>query len=103
MLAAAAGPVPELVWLYVALIQIPIYALPLIMKPLLRRLAPRSTALTFESNAQVRRRRREPRLKADQLLQQVGEVRRFRVGRASFAASPDAAGVVISTFVHRRK
>jgi BASS family bile acid:Na+ symporter len=44
MLAAAAGAVPELVWLYVALIQIPIYALPLIIKPLLRRLAPRSSA-----------------------------------------------------------
>ena len=44
MLAAAAGAVPELVWLYVALIQIPIYALPLIMKPLLRRLAPRSSS-----------------------------------------------------------
>lgn len=39
MLAAAAGLVPELVWLYVALIQIPIYALPLIMRPLLRRLS----------------------------------------------------------------
>ena len=39
MLAAAAGAVPELVWLYVALLQIPIYALPLIMKPLVRRLA----------------------------------------------------------------
>ena len=39
MLAAAAGSVPELVWLYVALIQIPIYALPLIMRPLLRRLS----------------------------------------------------------------
>jgi hypothetical protein len=38
MLAAAAGLVPETVWLYVALIQIPIYALPLIMRPLLRRL-----------------------------------------------------------------
>jgi BASS family bile acid:Na+ symporter len=43
MLAAAAGAVPELVWLYVALIQIPIYALPLIMKPLLRRFVPRSS------------------------------------------------------------
>jgi hypothetical protein len=31
--------VPELVWLYVALIQIPIYALPLITRPLLRRLS----------------------------------------------------------------
>jgi len=39
MLAAAAGAVPELVWLYMALLQIPIYALPLIIKPLLRRLA----------------------------------------------------------------
>jgi BASS family bile acid:Na+ symporter len=39
MLAAAAGSVPELVWLYVALIQIPIYALPLIVKPLVRRFA----------------------------------------------------------------
>jgi hypothetical protein len=39
MLAAAAGLVPELVWLYVALIQIPIYALPLIVKPLQRRLS----------------------------------------------------------------
>ncbi len=43
MLAAAAGAVPELVWLYVALIQIPIYALPLIMRPLLRRLDLRSS------------------------------------------------------------
>jgi BASS family bile acid:Na+ symporter len=42
MLAAAAGHVPELVWLYVALIQIPIYALPLLAKPLLRRLDLRS-------------------------------------------------------------
>jgi BASS family bile acid:Na+ symporter len=41
MLAAAAGAVPELVWLYVALIQIPNYALPLIVKPLVRRLGPR--------------------------------------------------------------
>ncbi len=43
MLAAAAGHVPDLVWLYVALIQIPIYALPLIARPLLRRLAPRNS------------------------------------------------------------
>ena len=43
MLAAAAGSVPELVWLYVALIQIPIYALPLLMRPLLRRLDLRSS------------------------------------------------------------
>lgn len=39
MLAAAAGLVPELVWLYVALIQIPIYVLPLIARPLVRKLA----------------------------------------------------------------
>jgi BASS family bile acid:Na+ symporter len=43
MLAAAAGAVPELVWLYVALLQIPIYALPLIIKPLLRRYSQRSS------------------------------------------------------------
>ena len=39
MLAAAAGQVPDLVWLYVALIQIPIYAVPLLARPLLRRLS----------------------------------------------------------------
>lgn len=38
MLAAAAGQVPELVWLYVALAQFPIYLLPLAYKPLARRL-----------------------------------------------------------------
>jgi BASS family bile acid:Na+ symporter len=37
MLAAAAGAVPELVWLYVALAQIPIYLLPLLLKPLVRK------------------------------------------------------------------
>jgi hypothetical protein len=42
MLAAAAGLVPDLVWLYVALIQIPIYALPLIARPLVRRLGSRN-------------------------------------------------------------
>jgi BASS family bile acid:Na+ symporter len=36
MLAAAVGQVPELVWLYVALIQVPIYVLPLVVRPLLR-------------------------------------------------------------------
>jgi BASS family bile acid:Na+ symporter len=36
MLAAAAGSVPELVWLYVALAQFPIYLLPLPFKPLVR-------------------------------------------------------------------
>lgn len=41
MLAAAAGQVPDLVWLYIALLQIPIYALPLIARPLLRGLPPR--------------------------------------------------------------
>jgi hypothetical protein len=44
MLAAAAGAVPELVWLYIALLQIPIYALPLIIKPLLRRYSLRGSA-----------------------------------------------------------
>jgi hypothetical protein len=39
MLAAAAGAVPELVWLYMALLQIPIYALPVILKPLARKLS----------------------------------------------------------------
>ncbi|MBX9829124.1 MAG: Na+-dependent transporter [Xanthobacteraceae bacterium] len=39
MLAAAAGAVPELVWLYMALLQIPIYALPLFLKPLARSLS----------------------------------------------------------------
>jgi BASS family bile acid:Na+ symporter len=43
MLAAAAGAVPELVWLYMALLQIPIYALPLIIKPLLRYFAQQRT------------------------------------------------------------
>jgi BASS family bile acid:Na+ symporter len=38
MLAAAAGQVPEMVWLYIALAQIPIYALPLVARPLIRRL-----------------------------------------------------------------
>ncbi len=44
MLAAAAGQVPELVWLYVALAQFPIYLLPLPFKPLVRRLLPRQDA-----------------------------------------------------------
>jgi hypothetical protein len=38
MLAATAGQVPELVWLYVAVAQFPIYLLPLAYKPLARRL-----------------------------------------------------------------
>ena len=36
MLAAAAGAVPELVWLYVAVAQFPIYLLPLPFKPLVK-------------------------------------------------------------------
>ena len=36
MLAAAAGGVPDLVWLYVALAQFPAYLLPLAFKPLVR-------------------------------------------------------------------
>jgi BASS family bile acid:Na+ symporter len=39
MLAAAAGAVPELVWLYIALAQFPIYLLPLPLRPLVRRLS----------------------------------------------------------------
>ncbi len=39
MLAAAAGAVPELVWLYIGLAQLPIYLLPLLFKPLLLRLS----------------------------------------------------------------
>lgn len=42
--AAAAGSVPEFVWLYVALAQFPIYLLPLVYKPLVRRLAARQDA-----------------------------------------------------------
>ncbi len=38
MLAASAELVPELVWLYVALAQFPIYLLPLVYKPLARQL-----------------------------------------------------------------
>jgi predicted Na+-dependent transporter len=38
MLAASAGLVPELVWLYVALAQFPIYLLPLVYKPLAHKL-----------------------------------------------------------------
>jgi len=38
MLAASAGLVPEMVWLYVALAQFPIYLLPLAYKPLARHL-----------------------------------------------------------------
>jgi BASS family bile acid:Na+ symporter len=41
MLAASAGVVPEVVWLYVALIQIPIYALPLVGRPLVQRMSTR--------------------------------------------------------------
>jgi hypothetical protein len=48
MLAAAAGLVPELVWLYVALIQIPIYVLPLVARPLVRRLSNPSSRLQGE-------------------------------------------------------
>jgi hypothetical protein len=38
MLAAATGAVPELVWLYIGLAQLPIYLLPLLFEPLSRRL-----------------------------------------------------------------
>jgi hypothetical protein len=46
MLAAAAGAVPELVWLYTALAQIPIYVLPMLLKPLARKLAQRDSRRT---------------------------------------------------------
>lgn len=39
MLAAAAAAIPDLIWLYFALAQFPIYLLPHILKPLARRLA----------------------------------------------------------------
>jgi BASS family bile acid:Na+ symporter len=42
--AASAGSAPEFVWLYVALAQFPIYLLPLLYKPLVRRLMPRQDA-----------------------------------------------------------
>jgi BASS family bile acid:Na+ symporter len=41
MLAAAAGAVPEVTWLYVALAQLPIYLLPHLLKPLVHRLGER--------------------------------------------------------------
>jgi predicted Na+-dependent transporter len=41
MLAAAAGGVPDLVWLYVALAQFPVYLLPLPFRPLVRWLTQR--------------------------------------------------------------
>jgi BASS family bile acid:Na+ symporter len=50
MLAAAAGLVPDLVWLYVAIIQIPIYALPLIAKPLVARRALRNNGAPSGGN-----------------------------------------------------
>ena len=46
MLAASAGLVPELVWLYVALAQFPIYLLPLAYKPLARKLGLGQDAFT---------------------------------------------------------
>ncbi len=39
MLAAAAAAIPDLIWLYFALAQFPIYLLPQVLKPLVRRLA----------------------------------------------------------------
>jgi hypothetical protein len=37
MLVATAGTVPEQVWLYCALVQLPIYLGPMLIAPLLRR------------------------------------------------------------------
>ena len=39
MAAAAAGAVPDLTWLYVAIMQFPVYLLPHLVKPLLARAA----------------------------------------------------------------
>ena len=40
MLAAAGAAVPELTWLYFATVQFPIYLLPAMLRPLVRKLAP---------------------------------------------------------------
>jgi BASS family bile acid:Na+ symporter len=37
MLGAAGAALPDLVWLYLGLAQLPIYTLPQLMKPVLRR------------------------------------------------------------------
>jgi hypothetical protein len=42
MLAATGGALPDFVWLYFALCQFPIYLFPQLLKPLARRLVPRS-------------------------------------------------------------
>ncbi|MDQ2078680.1 Na+-dependent transporter [Xanthobacteraceae bacterium Astr-EGSB] len=44
MAAAAGGAVPELAWLYFAYAQLPIYLMPQLVKPLMRRLRPRGGA-----------------------------------------------------------
>ena len=44
MLGAAGAVLPDLVWLYLALAQLPIYTLPQLMKPLLRRFLRRTDA-----------------------------------------------------------
>jgi hypothetical protein len=43
MLAAAGASVPDLTWLYFAIAQFPIYLMPAMLKPLARRVAPRSS------------------------------------------------------------
>jgi len=44
MLAAAGAAVPELTWLYFAVAQLPIYLMPAMLKPLVRRVAPPKAA-----------------------------------------------------------
>ncbi len=51
MLAATGGAVPEMVWLYIALSQFPIYLSPYLMHPLVRRVLAR----TPDASASVRR------------------------------------------------
>jgi BASS family bile acid:Na+ symporter len=40
MIAATGAFLPETTWLYIAVAQFPIYLLPLLLRPLARRLAP---------------------------------------------------------------
>jgi len=44
MLAAAAGAVPDIVWLYFGLAQVPIYLMPQLLRLLVQRLPPRANA-----------------------------------------------------------
>jgi hypothetical protein len=46
MLAAAGAVLPDLVWLYFGLCQLPVYLSPQLLKPLVRRLKPASAPLS---------------------------------------------------------